>query len=339
MRFVPTLATLAGFLATAVVAAAPALAADAKCELDRPVVFADLNYDSAQFHTAVAQYIVKNGYGCAVDSIPGDTIPLINGVARGDADVIMEIWTANPAQAWVDAEKAGKTVALGTTYPDAVEGWFVPTAATAAGAPLAGLKSVTDLPKFKTALADPEEPGKGRFYNCPAGWQCEVVNSKKLIAYGLDKDYTNFRPGTGEALAAAAESAAKQGKPALFYYWGPTWLVGKYQFTRIEEPPFDKATWDAMLASDHPDKATAYPVSKVIVGANKAFTEKAPAVTDFLKAYASTNAATSEALAYMRDNKASAADAATNYLKTNADTWTKWVPAEVATRVKAALGT
>jgi glycine betaine/proline transport system substrate-binding protein len=98
--------------------ATPALAQDApKCELDRPVVFGALNWDSAQFHGAVAQYIIKNGYGCETDSIPGDTIPLINGVARGDADLVMEIWTANPAQAWVDAEAAGQTVALGTTFP------------------------------------------------------------------------------------------------------------------------------------------------------------------------------------------------------------------------------
>lgn len=183
-----------------------AASAEAACELDRPVVFAGLDYDSAQFHTAVASYIVKNGYGCAVDTVPGTVIPLINGVARGDADVIMEIWTANPAQAWVDAEKAGKTVALGTTFPDAVEGWFVPTAVVSgSGAVASDLKAVSDLPKFKELFADPEEPGKGRFYNCPAGWQCEVVNSKKLIAYGLEGDYTNFRPGTGEALAAAAE--------------------------------------------------------------------------------------------------------------------------------------
>ena len=114
-------------LAVGALVSAPALAADHTCELDRPVTFANLNYGSAQFHTAVAKFIVREGYNCAVDDIPGDTIPLINGVARGDADVIMEIWTANPAEAWIEAEEAGKTVALGTTFPDAVEGWFVPT--------------------------------------------------------------------------------------------------------------------------------------------------------------------------------------------------------------------
>ena len=326
-------------LAFALAIATPAVAQDAaKCELDRPVVFAGLDYDSAQFHAAVAKYIVKAGYGCEADEIPGTVIPLINGVSRGDADIIMEIWTANPAEAWVDAEKAGTVVPLGTTFPDAVEGWFVPTALVSgpeAEAP--DLKTVDDLKKYKELFADPEEPGKGRFYNCPAGWVCEVVNTKKLAAYGLEGDYTNFRPGTGEALYAAAEAATLKSDPVLFYYWGPTWLLGKYEFTRLEEPAFDKAVWDEMMASDKPAKATAYPVSKVIIGANKKFTEEAPMLTTFLKAYTSTNDATSSALAYMRDQKASADEAAQDFLKNNEETWAKWVPADVAERVKSAL--
>jgi glycine betaine/proline transport system substrate-binding protein len=321
--------------------AGPALAQDgdmAECEVDRPVVFADLNYGSAQFHTAVASRIIRDGYGCAVDAIPGDTIPLINGVARGDADIIMEIWTANPAQAWVDAEAAGDTVALGTTFPDASEGWFVPTSIVSGEDAVApDLKAVSDLPKYKELFDDPEDPGLGRFYNCPAGWQCEIVNSKKLIAYGLSEDYTNFRPGTGEALAAAAEAAALRSKPAVFYYWGPTWLLGKYDFTKLEEPPFDQAVWDEMMASDTPTQATAYPVSKVIIGGNKEFSEAAPELTKFLNAYTSTNAATSAALAYMRDNDASPDEAAVNFLKSSSD-WTGWIPAEAAERVKAKLG-
>lgn len=328
------------FLALAALfVAAPAWAQDApQCELDRPVVFGDLNWDSARFHAAVASYIIRTGYGCETDSIPGDTIPLINGVARGDADLVMEIWTANPAQAWVDAEKAGQTVALGTTFPDASEGWFVPTSMISGdGAVAPDLKSVTDLAKYRDLFTEPEEPGKGRFYNCPAGWQCEIVNSKKLEAYGLDDSFTNFRPGTGEALAAAAETGALRDKPTLFYYWGPTWLLGKYDFTRLEEPPFDKTKWDAMMAAEHPTEATAYPESKVVIGANKAFTEAAPNLTEFLSAYNSTNATTSAMLAYMQDNKASPEDAAVHFLKTN-DDWMNWVPAEVAERVKASLG-
>ena len=319
--------------------AGPALAQDApQCELDRPVMFGSLNWDSAQFHTAVASYIMEHGYGCATDSIPGDTIPLINGVARGDADLVMEIWTANPAEAWVDAEAKGQTVALGATFPDASEGWFVPTAMVSGPDAVApDLKSVTDLARYKDLFADPEEPGKGRFYNCPAGWHCEVVNSKKLAAYGLADDYTNFRPGTGDALDVAAETGALRGRPTLFYYWGPTWLLGEYDFTRLEEPPFDQATWDAMMAADQPTEATAYPESRVVIGANKAFTEAAPDLAAFLRAYNSTSAATSAMLAYMRENRASSEEAAAHFLGTT-DDWTDWVPAEVAERVRASLG-
>ena len=319
--------------------ATTALAQDdmASCEIDRPVVFADLNYGSAQFHTAVASRIIEAGYGCETDSIPGDTIPLINGVARGDADVIMEIWTANPAQAWVDAEEKGETVALGTTFPDAVEGWYVPTSIISGDEAVApDLKSVSDLANYTELFEDPEEPGKGRFYNCPAGWHCEVVNTKKLEAYKLADAYTNFRPGTGEALAAAAESAALRNRPAVFYYWGPTWLLGKYDFTKLEEPPYNEATWNEMLESDNPTAATASPITKVIIGANAEFAEAAPGLKEFLTAYQSSNADTSAALAYMRDNDASADEAAVNFLKTS-DAWTQWVPDDVAEKVKAGL--
>jgi glycine betaine/proline transport system substrate-binding protein len=249
----------------------------------------------------------------------------------------MEIWTANPAQAWVDAEAAGTVVALGTTFPDAQEGWWVQKyLVEGEDAPAKDLKSVDDLAGYKELFQDPEEPSKGRFNNCPAGWQCEVVNSKKLIAYGLGDDYTNFRPGTGAALDAAITSAYLRERPIFFYNWTPTALMGEYDFTKIEEPPFDQATWDAMLASEEPTAATAYPVSKVVIGANKAFVDAAPTVAEFLKAYGSTSDATSRALAYMKREDASAEEAAVHFLKED-DGWKTWVPADVAAKVEQAL--
>ena len=68
-------------LAVALMAAAPAIAqASPQCEIDRPVMFAGLSYDSAQFHTKVAQFIIENGYGCAVDALPGGPEVLINAL-------------------------------------------------------------------------------------------------------------------------------------------------------------------------------------------------------------------------------------------------------------------
>lgn len=329
-------------LAAIALSTLPSWAQDSSaCELDRPVVFAGLDYDSAQFHNAVAEYIIQHGYGCRTDEVPGSVIPLLNGMARGDVDVDMEIWKDNITEAWEKAEAAGQVVDLGINFPDAVQGWYVPRyLVEGPNAPAPDLRSVSDLPRYKALFEDPEEPGKGRFYNCIPGWNCEVVNTKKLTAYGLDGDFTNFRPGSGSALDAAIESAILRQRPIFFYYWGPTWLLGKIgdQVVMLQEPPYDAAVWKELSDSDHPTRATAYPTVAVHVGANAEFAKAAPELVKFLTAYETTGQMVSDALAYMQDNNATPAQAAEHFLDTHEDLWSGWVPAEVAARVKAALG-
>lgn len=335
---VRNIALAAGMMLAVPAFAGAAVAQDeTSCDIDRPIIFGDLGYDSAQFHNGVARYILEHGYGCETDAIPGETIPLNNGIARGDIDVIMEVWMGNPTQAWVDAVDSGQAVPVGSNFPDATEGWFVPRYVVEGPDAIApGLRSVADLPDYIDLFTDPEEPSKGRFYNCPAGWVCEGVNSKKLVAYGLDDYYVNFRV-SGQALVAAAESAVLQGEPVLFYYWSPTWLMGKYDFYQLEEEPFDQAIWDAMMTADDPTAATAYPVSNVIIGANAEFAADAPVVIAFLEAYETSSLMVSQSLAYMQDTGATADEAAAEFLRVNTDLWTDWVPDDVAARVRAAL--
>jgi len=313
------------------------------CDVNQSVVFAGLDWDSNAFHTAVAQRILRDGMGCKVDLVPGSTIPLHNGMARGDIHVMMEVWASNTPPSWTDGVAAGKLVELGVNFPDAVQGWFVPSYLVQGDkAPARGLKSVHDLPRYKALFRDPEEPAKGRFLNCIAGWQCEVTNTKKLHAYGLTGDYTNFRPGTGAALDAAILSAIKRKRPVLFYYWGPTWLLGQIgkDVVMLEEPPYDAARWKAMAEVKNPSDtrdATAYPVVKVLIGANKAFIDRAPAIQAFLQRYHTTGQMVSEALAYLQRTKGSADDAARHFLKTRPDVWESWVAPDVVQRVKASL--
>ena len=321
----------------------PAHAADPSCEIDRPVMFAGLNYDSALFHNAVARYIIEKGYGCQTDALPGETIPLLTGAGKGDIDVVMEIWRDNVADAWKTAEAAGKVKQIGVNFDDAVEGWFVPSFVIKGDEkrgikPMApDLKSVSDLPKYTKLFEDPEEPGKGRFYNCPSGWVCEKVNSNKLKAYGLDDSYTNFRPGTGAALSAAIASANKRGKPILYYYWGPTWVMGLYDSIKLQEPAYNKEIFDKLKDGSDTSQATAYPQSTVTVGVNTDFMKAAPTLTTFLSHYHTSSALVSEMLAYMQDEGEKPAEAAKYFLKNKQDVWTKWVPADVAQRVKDSL--
>lgn len=308
------------------------------CEIDRPVRLAGLGYDSAQFHNAVAAYILEHGYGCATETVDGETIPLIEEVADGEVDVIMEVWTANPAAAWTEALEAGTVVAVGTNFPGATEGWFVPRyVVEGEGAPAPDLRAVTDLAAYKDLFADPEAPGMGRFYNCPEGQVCEEINTAKLAAYGLDGDFTNFR-ASSRALLAVVEAAVLQNEPVLFYHFGPSWLLGEYDFYQLEEPPFDAVVWADLTTNPNPTAATAYPSGDVIIGANADFAAAAPGIVAFLDAYETTNEEVSRALAYMHEIDGTPEDAAEWFLYGNGDVWAGWVPAEVAERVTAALG-
>ncbi len=308
------------------------------CEVNRPVTFAGLDYDSAAFHTTIARTIIEKGFGCKTDRVPGATIPLVNGLARGDVDITMEIWLANPVQPWVDAEREGKVVRLGTTFPDATEGWFVPRALVEGpNAKAPTLKKVSDLAAHKALFADPDTPGKGLFYNCVPGWQCELVNSKKLVAYGLEAHFTNVRPGASEALVAAIDSGLKRGRPVLFYHWSPSWLVGAHDLVQLEEPAFDRDIWAKLLADARPDRATAYPVSEVVIGANARFVEAAPQISGFLRAYRSSSAETSAALAAGKAAGISVEQAALRFLKEKPESWRRWLPDDIANRVARAL--
>lgn len=309
------------------------------CELDRPVIFAGLDWDSAQFHNEVAQFIMEQGYGCETDAIPGSTMPMLAGMARGDVDVTMEIWKANFVDAWNEVEEEGKVADLGLNFPDSRQAWYVPRyLVEGPDAEAPDLRSVSDLPKYKDLFSDPEQPDKGRFYNCILGWACEEINTKKLYAYGLEDDFTNFRPGTGAALSAAIASNYKRGKPFLAYYWEPTWVLGQYDLVALEEPEYDEETWSQMKDEERPEVATAYPEIPVLVGVNTEFQEQAPNLIEFLTEYETTSADVSEALAYIQENPgATTADAAIKFLKENEDLWRQWVPDDVAERVAAAV--
>jgi len=316
-----------------------ARAQEPACPLDRPVVFAGLDWASNAIHVAIARRILEVGYGCETTELPGSTIPLLAGLRRGDVDVTMEIWAQSAGEVWREGLERGDVVSVGVAMPDAVQGWYVPrylVEGPQAEAP--GLKSVFDLPQYKELFKDPEQPSKGRFYNCILGWTCEVWNTKKLHAYGLNDHYTNFRPGAGPALAAAIASAYKRGKPILAYYWGPTWVLGKYDLVKLEEPPFDAEVWAAMETSDRPDKAVAYPLQAVEIGMYKDTAEAAPELAALFSRYGLSNALVSELLAWMQDERSRrAGDAADKFFLEHEAIWSTWVDEDAAQRLRADL--
>ena len=302
----------------------------------KKLVLADKGWDSIQVHNRIAGFILKNGYGYdEIEYIPGETIAMMQGLARGDVDIDMEIWVENQQEAFDKFIAAGKVLDLGANFPDSWQGWLVPTFVIKGDAsrgidPMApDLKSVEDMKKYWELFKDPEDKSKGRFYSCIPGWECSKINEKKFAAYGLDETYNIFMPGSDAALSGSLAAAYEKGKPWFGYYWAPTWVLGKYDMTPLEEPPYNEADWEKGLCG--------YPSVKVNIAVNSGLMEKAPEVVEFLKKYESTQAQANKFLAFMRDNKADTQQAAEWFLKNFEDVWTAWVPADVVGKVKSAL--
>lgn len=338
-------------LVTALLAlGSPALAGEPDCGgLMRPIVFGDLDWESAQVANWIARLVLEEGFGCATDAVPGTVVPIYQGAVRGDVDVIMEVWTDNTPDLWTEAVRAGVVEEVGVAFDDAVQGWFVPrylvegdpARGIAPAAP--GLRSVFDLAGHWELFRDPERPNMGRFYNCVIGWQCELVNSVKLHAYGLLDRFTDFRSGTGVALAASLEGAYRRGEPWVGYYWGPTWVLGELDLYMLEEPPFDPECWAEFTAlvetPERAERACAYPASRAVVALGSRFKDEAPeGVRAFLSSYQGNSAMLSRALAHMRAEDAEPADAARRFLATERELWSAWLDEETAARVAAAFG-
>jgi glycine betaine/proline transport system substrate-binding protein len=318
-------------------------AADPECPYGKPVLFAGVNWESGMFTTEVLRFLVEKGYGCKTDAIPGNTVTLENALARNDIQVTGEQW-AGRSPSWRAAEKAGKVFAIGETVKGATEGWWVPEyvvkgdAARGIEAKAPGLKSVNDLSRYKDLFKDPESPGKGRFYNCPTGWTCEIVNTQKLKAYKLDDSFSNFRTGTGPALDAAISTAIRRGEPIVFYYWSPTPVMGRYKLVQLEEPPFSEDAWETLSDSKNPNPLPSRSLpAKITIGVSRDLHEKAPELIKLFEKVQIPLPLFNSILAEMAEKHQDADKVSLTFFKQHREIWSAWLPTEAAARVDNAL--
>ena len=101
--------------------------------------------------------------------------------------------------------------------------------------------------------------------------------------------------------------------------------------------PLEEPAWEEELWNEEAKYACAYPAEASIIVTNVGLRNRAPEVVSFLEEYTHPDEQMNEALLYMQDNDVRADVAAIWFLKTHEDTWTKWVSADVAAKVKAAL--
>lgn len=324
----------------AAIAAAPANAEEAvACGTDRTIDIAEMTWPSAAALAHIHAAILEHGFGCKVEIVAGDTVPTsASMLARGTPALAPELWTSAIQDAWERGIAEGVVVQLADAITDGtVEGWFIPRAVQEAHPELTTVEAVVERPDL---FPDPESGDRGRLYSCPPGWVCELSTSALFEAFDMDaKGWNLFSPGSGGALDASIARAFTRDEPILFYYWGPTSVLGKYDAAQLDLGPVkpDVYACNTDTDCDEPAGVTAYPSSPAVIGAAAWLPKEAPAVADYMAKAGLTNAQISALLVYGEENKADAAATARNFLMTEEALWTSWVPAGVAEKVRAAL--
>jgi glycine betaine/proline transport system substrate-binding protein len=314
------------------ISARAALAADCG-----KVTIGEMNWGSAQVIANVEKFVLEAGYGCKVQLIQTSTVPAMTSmVEKGEPDIASEIWINSVKEVFDKGVADGRVVSAGNVLSDGgVEAWWLPKYVVEANPKI---KTIQDVIANAQMFKDPEDPSKGRFYNCPSGWVCKIINNNLFRAYGMEPSFTNFDPGSAEGLAGSIAKAYERKEPWFGYYWAPTSVLGKYPMVKVELGDFSAAD-HACNVKENCDKPHAgrYPPSEVLAATTKKFADSHPEVFEFLQKISIPNDVMNAVLAWGEDNQAEGNEMAGYFIKTYGDLWTSWLPSEVADKVKDAL--
>ena len=295
------------------------------------IIFSDLNWPSAQIQNRVAQYIVEKGYGYSTDVVFGSTLPLFQGLRKGDTHVTLEIWLPNQDEAWYEALDAGEVVEIGASLGKDWQSAFVIPKYLQEQYP--ELDSVEDLKdeQFKEIFASAETGGKARLVSCVIGWGCEEVNAAQVIGYELEDHVHIVNPGDGAALNADLYGAYEKGEPWVGYQWGTNDPALILDLVRLEEPAYSDECWSA-------NKACAYEDADILIAVHPDLVDAAPDVIEMLKAWDFNIEVYKEVARWQNENSdASSNDAALWWLNSKSDIWSTWVTEDAAAAIQEAL--
>lgn len=299
------------------------------------------SWQSAQAMSYVDQFILKNGYGCNATIVAGDTVPTITAmVEKGQPDVAPEATPSLLGDVATKGLAEGRIVQIGTAISDGqVSGWYIPQYVADAHPEL---KTVDDAVKHPELFPAPEDPSKGGVLQGPQGWGDTVVTAQLFKALKLgDKGFVLVPSGSAAALDGAITKAYERKKGFIAAYWAPTSLLVKYPMKRLEMP-HDPAEWKrCTTVQDCPDpKPNYWKQAEMITLGSGTFAKRGTdlgRVMEYFKTRSWTQATVGKVMLWMTENQASGADGAKWFLKSMPDAWAKWVPADVAAKVKAAL--
>lgn len=315
-------------------------AAKAECG---DIKMAEFNWASGELMANVDKFILEKGYGCNVELVVGGTTQIFASLnEKGDPEIAGELWInavrellkKGIAEGRMHSVNAGPITGLG-------EGWWIPPK-TAKEHP--ELKTVEDVLEHPELFPYSEDPSKGAFVGCPAGWGCQLANANLFRAFKMEeKGWVLVDPGSAAGLDGSMTKAVERGQNWFGYYWSPTALIGKHGMVKL---PFKAAwagseNWDGCIVKPEQEcadpKPTSWTKSEVHTVIADSFKKKSGPATEYLSKRVFPGPVMNEMLVFMTENQASGADATIEFLKKHEAVWSTWVGADVAAKVKAAV--
>ncbi|MFD8914413.1 ABC transporter permease/substrate binding protein [Streptomyces sp. NPDC059575] len=189
-------------------------------EAKRPVNVAWFPWDEDIAVTYLWKNVLeRRGYRLNLKQM--DVGPVYTGLASGDLDVNFDAWLPYAQKNFWDKSK-DRLKDLGT--------WYRPTSLeVAVPSYVKDVKSLADL-KGKSSRFHGKiigiEPGTG---------EMNLLKTKVLPGYGLDKEYKVVDGSTPAMLAELKRSYAKK-EPVAVVLWSPHWAYSEYDLTKLADP-------------------------------------------------------------------------------------------------------
>ncbi len=171
--------------------------------------------------------------GFKVDTKTYDVGALYAGMAGGSIDFETDSWLpVTHAQYW---KQYGKQLSdLGTWYGPTSEEIAVPSY-------VKGVHSLSDLTGKASQFG-------GRIVGIePGAGEMNLLKTKVLPGYGLDKDY-QLTTGSTPSMLAELERDYGQHKPVAVTLWSPHWAYSKYHLIKLTDPKHAFGTGDHIHA-------------------------------------------------------------------------------------------
>ena len=310
------------------------------------LVIAEQNWASAELMANVDKIILEKGYDCEVELVPGATMPTFTSMNdKGTPDMNPEQWANAVYTPLLKAVDEGRLFQANKEPITGLgEGWWITPGTVKKYPEIKGMTALQIL-EHPEWFPDKEDPSKGAFVGCPAGWGCQLANANMFVAYEMEKKgWKLIDPGSAAGLDGTISKASDSGKPWFGYYWNPTSMVGKYGLIPV---PFGvdfagRDNWDNCIMKPAGEcanpKMTAWTKSEVNSIITKSFVEKAGKdAVKYVEKRTYPGDVMNGMLVYMADNQAKGSDAAVEFLKQHEKVWKKWVSSSAAKKIKAGL--